>query len=365
MREFRRLLLLAAALTVTGAVGAANAQTVVVTKAPPGATVELGLNADAIGTAKADAAGIATLPVNLTAHGRRAETDARIFVDVCEQARRVTLVEVGWQPPPPAAGCTRREIFGVFYLKSVTTVVVSAAEQAQAVWIKQGPAPESWLKDAPTGNSRDDRPGPGVPSGLVFFGSAGISNYANAAAVSCGAGTECASDESRLSGRFGGEYWVRPFVGVSVSYLKPGAATTNGSGSGYRFNSSLSPNLVTITGKVGVPFGRVRLYGEVGTDYNWTTLSTTETLDETTLTLDDGSTTVVPGGTQNFELKTDGWNWTWGAGAEVWIAQKAAVFGEFSWAKVTGKTSGGGEGSLDETLMSIFVGIRFRLSGKT
>jgi len=45
MRGLWRPLLLAAAFTVTVAVGAATAQTVIVTKAPPGAAVELGLNA--------------------------------------------------------------------------------------------------------------------------------------------------------------------------------------------------------------------------------------------------------------------------------------------------------------------------------
>jgi hypothetical protein len=346
------------------AVGAATAQTVIVTKAPPGAAVELSLNAATIGAVKADLAGIATLPVNLTAHGRKAETDVRIMVDVCNQARRVTLVETGWQPASPAAGCTRHEVFGVFYVKSITTIVVSAGEQAQAVWIKQGPAPPEWLRDVPVGQAQDDRREVDVPTGLALFAAAGMTNYANAAAVSCGVGTTCASEETKLSGWFGGDFWIRPYFGVSFGYLKPTGAKTDGGGSNYRFNSSLDPNVVTMTGRVGVPFGRVRLYGEVGANYNWTKLTTTETIDDRTVTLEDGSTVVIPGGTQTFELKTDGWSWMWGGGGEFWLGRSTAIFGEFSWIRLKGDASDGGEGSLNETLLSVFAGVRFRLGGK-
>jgi hypothetical protein len=365
MRDFRRLLLMAAALTVTVAAGPAAAQTIVVTKAPPGAAVELGLNAATVGTATADASGIATLKLDLESRGRKPNADVRIFLDVCEQARRVTLIETGWEAPPPAVGCTRHEIFGVFYLQKITTLVVSAGEGAQAVWLKQGPAPEHWLRDVPAGEAAEDRPAPVVGTGFVFFGGAGLTWYKNATSVACGIDTSCANDQNQLSFRFGGEYWLRRYLAVSVSYLKPLAATAEGAGSDYRFSSTLNPNVLTFTGKIGAPFGRFRPYGEVGADYNWTTLSTTETINDKTLTLVDGSTTVVPGGTQSFELKTEGWNWTWGAGAEFWLTTKAAVFGEFSWVRATGKASGGGEGELDETLTSVFVGLRIRLGGKS
>jgi hypothetical protein len=364
MREFRRPLLMAAAFTLIVAVRPSAAQTVVVTKAPPGATIELGLNDAAIGSATADAVGNATLPVNLAAHGRRPETDAHIFVDVCERARRVTLVEVGWQPPPPAAGCTRHEIFGVFYLKSITTIVVNASEQAQAVWIKQGPAPETWLKDVPAGKTSDNRPETAVPTGLVLFGGVGLARYANASTVACGTGSSCSSNDTKLSGRFGGDYWIRPFLGVSASYMELGNATAEGAGSSYRFDTSLNPNVVTISGKIGIPVGRARLYGEVGTDYNWATLTTTEIVNDRTLTNVDGTTTVVPGGTQTFTLKTDGWNWTWGGGGEFWLTRTVAAFGEFSWAKLTGNATGGGEGSLDEIVTSFFAGVRVHIGGK-
>ena len=360
MREFRRLLLLAAALTVIVTAGQATAQTVVVTKAPPGASVELGLNAATIGNATADAAGIATLKVDLESRGRKPTADVRIFVDVCEKARRVTLLEAGWEAPPAGAGCSRHEIFGVFFLQKVTTLVVGAAAEAQAVWLKQGPAPDAWLRDLPVETEKETGSELQVPRGFALFVGGGLSSYANASTVSCGVQSACASDDTQIAIRIGGDYWIRPYLAVSGSYLRPWGASAEGSGTGYRYETTLNPNVVTMTGKVGAPFGRFRLYGEAGLTYNWTTRTTTQTMDSQTLTV-DGLPVVVPGGTQVFKLETDGWSWMWAAGGEFWLSPIAAIWGEFSWVKLVGDATGGGEGSLNDTLTSVVGGIRLRL----
>jgi hypothetical protein len=78
----------------------------------------------------------------------------------------------------------------------------------------------------------------------------------------------------------------------------------------------------------------------------------------------DGLPVVVPGGTQVFELKTEGWSWMWGGGGEFWLTPIVGVFGEFSWTRLVGNASGGGEGSLDDTLTSVIGGIRLSLGGK-
>jgi opacity protein-like surface antigen len=361
MRDFWRLLLLAAALTVTVAAGQATAQTVVVTKAPPGAAVELGLNAATLGTATADQAGIATLKADLESRGRKKpDADVRIYVDVCEKARRVTLLETGWEAPPPGVGCTRHEIFGVFYLQKITTIVVSAAEEAQAVWIKQGPAPDTWLHDVPIETDKKTGSDMLIPKGMVLSAGGGVSRYSNASTVSCGTLTSCASSDLKVAVRIGGDFWIKPYLAVSGSYLKPWGASATGSDTGYRFDTSLKPNVVTMTGKVAAPVGRIRLYAEAGAAYNWTTRTTSQTMDDKTITV-DGLPIVVAGGTQVFELTTEGWSWTYGGGAEFWLTPMVAIWGEYSWVKLTGKATGGGEGSLNDSLTSVIAGMRVRL----
>jgi hypothetical protein len=181
--------------------------------------------------------------------------------------------------------------------------------------------------------------------------------------VSCGDPSTCTSSNTKISIRFGGEYWIRPWVAISGGYLKPWGATAEGSGTGYRYQTTLSPNVVTITGKVGVPFGRFRLYAESGAAYNWTTRTTTQTMDETTINV-DGLPIVVPGGIQVFDLKTAGWSWMWAGGGEFWLTPIVAIWGEFSWVKLTGQASGGGEGSLNESVTSTMGGIRLSLGKK-
>ena len=99
MMEPRRLLLLAAALNLTVCVGAATAQTVIVRNAPAEAPVEVVLNDVAVGSAKANEKGDALVPVGLSEHVMKTETDAQIFVDICPTVRRVLIVERAVQVP--------------------------------------------------------------------------------------------------------------------------------------------------------------------------------------------------------------------------------------------------------------------------
>ena len=66
-------------------------------------------------------------------------------------------------------------------------------------------------------------------------------------------------------------------------------------------------------------------------------------------------------GVQVFELKTDGWSWMWGGGGEVWLTPIIGFWGEFSWVKLVGKATGGGEGSLNDSVTSVVGGIRLSL----
>lgn len=108
MTGFRRTLALAVALHASLLIGAASAQTVVVTRAPADATVELFLNGTRIASSPASATGEATLSLTPEARGGREEMDARIYLDTCALVRRVQIVERGLEAPLPQSGCSAR-----------------------------------------------------------------------------------------------------------------------------------------------------------------------------------------------------------------------------------------------------------------
>jgi hypothetical protein len=350
-----RLLALAAALNVMAGVGVGTAQTVVVRNAPPASTVELVLNSKTIGSAAADSAGDVKIPVNLSTHIGKTETEAQLAVDVCGDMRRVQVFERGLQPPPPGDGCDRRDVTGLFFVRRVSTLVVNLSGPNPAVLLIQGSY--SLLP-----------PGPGTlwstpPTGLVLSGGIGLSKFRDVLSVNCGDGTgltQCAGDESPIAYTAGATYWISPFLGVEGSYVRPKKVTFTGSGDAFRFNGSLDAELVTISGKIGAPVGPVRIYGMVGTNYHRATASTSETIDDKTITI-DGVAQTITGGTQAFELKTAGWGWQFGGGMEVWVIRSLGVYAEFSRASLKGSASDNKEGTLDEGLTALMVGARLRL----
>jgi hypothetical protein len=349
MRVFWRPLALAAVFIATMMAGPASAQTVTVTKAPPGASIQLVLDTTTVATATADDKGIATLGVDLQKQRDKTETDVRLFVDLCGQARRVTLVEAGYQPDQAAPGCIRHEIFGVFYLRPITTLVVNVSAEAQGVWIAQGPAPLRWLGNEVAGGSAE-RTGSAlyVPNGFHIFGGGGFAKYSNAVDVSCGINTTCSGKALRLTGQVGFDYWITSNVAVAAFYLRSTNPATAGSASGYAFTSSLGSNLAVVTGKVGVPFGKTRLYVQGGLTYTWATLTTDETI---------GSAT------QTFTLPTRGMSWTVGGGTEFWWRRSMAMYVEVGRVGLKGSSVRGGDGTLNDGAIYTMAGFRFRLVG--
>lgn len=363
MRVSWRPLTLAAAFIATMAAGPAFAQTVTVTKAPPGASVQLVLDNTAVATAAADEKGIATLAVDLQKQRNKTETDVRIFVDLCGPARRVTLVETGYQPDQAAPGCTRKAIFGVFYLRPVTTLVVNVSAEAQGVWISQGPAPLRWLGNEAAGGSAE-KTGSAlfVPNGFHIFGGGGIGRYSNAVAVSCGINTSCTGRQTRMAGQVGFDYWFTSNFAVAAYYLRSANPATAGSGSGYAFTSSLASNVAVVAGKVGVPFGKTRLYVQGGVTYTWATLTTDETFADRVV-LVNGTTVTIPGGTQTFTQPTRGMSWTVGGGSEYWWRRSMAFYVEVGRAGLKGSAVRGGDATLDDGMLYAMAGFRFRLVG--
>jgi hypothetical protein len=133
-----------------------------------------------------------------------------------------------------------------------------------------------------------------------------------------------------------------------------------GSGSGFRFTSELDVHVVNLVGKVGVPAGRFRIYGQGGATYHRGASRTDQTNDPTTVTI-GGVETTIPGGTQTYELQTDGWAWTFGGGLELWLRPSFALYGEFGRAVIKGDALENADGSIDDNLTTFLVGARIRI----
>lgn len=352
MMKFWRPLAIAAALNVIVSAGAANAQTVVVTNAPPGSTVELVLNTTTIGTAAVDARGDASLPVNLSAHAGKTEMDANIYVDVCENVRRVLLVERGQPRAPLGPGCNRRDVEGLYLVKRISSVVVDVGGPNPTVWLRQG--------SVTLHPSKPPRAWSASPTGLLVFGGGGLARVANVVAVACGDVTDCSGHKSGGAYTVGAAYWLTPFLGAEASYIKPADIEAQGRRTGFRFNSALDAHVLTIVGKVGGPLGRLRLYGEAGASYHRATFGTTQTVEDVTTTVGDVTQT-IPGGTQTFELKTAGWGWVFGGGMDIWMASSFAIYIEGGRAGLKGSAIENGEGSIDDSMTFLLVGARVRI----
>jgi hypothetical protein len=335
MIESRRLLVVAAALTLTVGVGVVSAQTVIIRNAPAGSNVELVLNTSAIGSAKVDSGGYATLPVSMSKHINKTETDALIFLDTCETTRRVLIVERSFQPPSQDAGCTRRDMGGLFLLKGVSTMLIDVGGPSPTLLLRQGPvslSPSRVWRDAPTG--------------LVVFGGGGFTNYSDFRAIVCGNATSCGNSEGGLAYTVGVAYWILPFVAAEGTYLRPKETTVAGSGTNFTFTSSIDAHVFTIAGVGGIPVGPVRFYGKYGATFLSAITNTTNTID---------------GAAQSFGLKSEGWSWMFGGGGELWIVPHFGIYGEFGRAQIKGSPELNVEGGVDDHLTSFLFGARVRL----
>jgi len=329
-----RPLIAAAALSVTLGVGTAAAQKVTVRNAPAGDTIEVALNATNVGTGTADAQGAATLPLDITAHDNKTEIDANVFVDTCDKRHRVIVVERGQPIAPQEAGCDRREVSGLFLVRQVNTLVVDiGAPNPTLMLIKgaysAGPA-HTWA---------------GPPTGLVVFGGGGLAKFSDFAVPACGNVTPCDTNDSGVAYTAGATYWFTKFLGAEGSYIRPDKATVSSSTDTLTFNNSLDAHLFTASGKLAIPAGPVRLYGSVGTNYHRATSKTSET---------------IGGATQTLQFKTNGWNWTWSGGGEVWLGSHFALYGELGFARLRA-SSVEGIGVIDDHVRFMLFGGRVRI----
>jgi hypothetical protein len=346
------------ALSLTVAAAAARGQTVIVTNAPAGSTIELTLNSVAITSATADASGDATLAAGLPPGVE--QSDVRFVVDSCGTLLRVQLVNPGASPRSTAAGCTRTEIRDLFVMRRVTTFVIDVMGSAVSVHLRQGPAPREWLTHGelrgPTGKYFRSPP----QTGLVLFAAAGLSTFSKAKATACGDVTACAGGGAASAGAAGAAYWITRSFGGQITFARPATASASGSGGTFRFSSALDSRLVTVAGLAGVPVGAMRLYALAGANRHRAELVTTETIDDVSVVVDDATRTIT-GGTQRFAHNTEGWSWLVGGGLEAWPTKSLAFYVEVQSARLDAPDIGAVEGRIDDRVLAMVAGVRVRL----
>lgn len=357
-RSFRPLLL-AVLLCVTAGAAAAGAQTVFLKSAPEGATVDVAVNGKPAGSGTVGADGTAQVPFDLKAATGKGEMDANVFLDLCGQKYRIDVVDRSHAAPAPDSACERRDIPGLFWVRGINTLVIDVAGTNAAMLLIRGtytpPRPE-------TPEGEKTKPKLLAPKGFVVDAGAGRSYFRDIPLVFCGNVQNCTINTAQLHYTFGAEYWFSRYIAASGSFIKPALVKANGTGDTYHFTSSLDAHVFLIEGKAGVAMNRVRLYGHGGLNFHQATFTTNETMDPVTLTLDDGSTVTIPGGSQTLTQKTQGWSWVYGGGGEVWILTKLAVFGEFGISRLKGDATDGSGVRMDDHFSWTVVGAKFRLN---
>jgi hypothetical protein len=326
---------MAAVLHIVVGAGVAAAQTVIVRKAPPGSTVEVTVNAAAAGTATVDANGDGVVQVKMFATADRTETDAYLFVEVCDTVRRVVIVERAAQAPPAPADCQRHDLPGLFLIRRQSSLVFDVGGAAPTVLLRQG----SYSLKPP----RVWKP---APIGFVVFGGAGIAKFRDATVTACGAVEGCAADDSGVPLTAGAAYWFAKWLAAEVSYMKPAEATASGTSGDATFNSVFDAEMVNISAKLGVPVGPTRFYGNIGTSYHRALSRATQT---------------SGGVTDSFEIQSEGWSWMWAGGFETWLASSFAIYAEGGSVGLKGEATNAAEGAINERVNFAVAGVRVRI----
>jgi len=333
---------IAAFILATGV--AARAQTIMVRGAPAGAQIEGVVDSTPAGSTKANAAGEATIVIPQSAGKNNVE--ANVFVDLCaDNLRRVLIVERGKAPAAPGEGCERKELQGLYWIRHVSTVVVTLSDPSPRVLLRQG----SFSFKPPRVF--------GPPTRLIVFGGGGWTNVGNIGLIACGDAPSCSKKGSGWGFMAGAEFWISPWLAGEGMYLRPAEATPSGSGDDFKFNSTLRANVFSVTGKVGIPAGRVRMYGKVGGDYHDATFETDQTVNDRTVTV-DGVPQTIPGGRQTYAQQTRGWGWIFGGGLDIWVFPAVAINVEAGHGQLKGQAIDNALGSLSDSVNYVMVGLR-------
>jgi hypothetical protein len=343
----RWCLLAAVTVFITSLAGIAQAQTIMVRGAAPGARIEAVVDSTPAGSTTANPAGEATIVIPRAAGKNNAE--ANVFVDVCaDNLRRVLIVERGKPPAAPGDGCERKDVQGLYWIRHVSTIVVTMSDPTPRVLLRQG----SFSFKPPRVF--------GPPDGLIVFGGGGLTKVSDIGLFACGDVSGCSNHSSGWGGAAGVEFWVKPWLAGEAMYLKPANVKANGSGDDFRFNSVFKADVASFSAKIGIPVARVRMYGKIGGVYNDATFETDQTTDDRTITVDDVPQT-VKGGRVTYALHTQGWGWIYAGGLEVWMAPRFGLYFEAGRGQLKGDAVQNGDGSLNDHVNSIVLGGKVRV----
>jgi hypothetical protein len=364
MRVMWRPLAVAVAVAFVAGIGSAAAQTVTVKGAPAGTTLEFVLKGASVGSAPAGDDGTASVSASGATALGATEMDAYIFVDTCPDRRRVLVLERFTAPPALWEGCERKEVPGIYLVRAVTTFVVDVAGPLPILRLRQGPAPEQWLRSEDELTASIPKVRRPAPTGLILGGGAGLSSFSETPALACGNGPECSDNGMGLAFNAHGAFWINRILGVELGYLRPGGMTVTGRGPGYDFETTLDANIATATAKVGAPVGMARIYGFGGVNYHDAIRTTTETIEPTTVTTAEGISITYPGGTQVFQQETNGWGWMFGGGFEIWVSPMFGIYADAGYMAIKGGAVGGKDKAIDDNLTYFMVGARIKLGAK-
>jgi hypothetical protein len=334
------------AAVVMGTAGIGSAQTVYLRNAPAGSSVDVLVNAASAGTGTVDPEGEAKVAFKLPEG--KTEMDANVLVDVCDggKLRKILITDRVRQPPPPAEGCDRREVAGIYWVRPVNTVVVDVGGIAPSLLLVRG----SYTPPKPSadGSTEEEHPSKPLPTGLMMFAGGSYSTFRDAGALFCG-NTQCTPKTGGLTYTFGVDVWLTRFVGVEGGYLHPRQVTASGGDGTFTFKTTMDSDVWTAAGKVGAQAGVVRIYGKGGLNYHQATVKTAET---------------ISGIPQVPEYKTTGWSWLFGGGMEAWMGQRQrlAIYADAGIMRIKGDSEGGGEAKIDDRLKYLAVGVKLRLS---
>jgi hypothetical protein len=315
--------MLAAVVTLLGSVGA-GAQTVFVRNGSPGDVVEVFVNDTRVGAGAVETNGEARVPADIQPVVKRDQMDASIYIDSCPKATRVFILSVGRQPPAPEPGCRRNQLPGLYWVRTVNTLVVNVASQTPSLMLIVG----RYTPPAPGTEGQPTAWTP-APTGIILSGGGMYGGYSNYAANHCGDVSACEDHDKGFGYHVSAAYWFTTFLAAEGTYLRPKKATVEGSGTGYRFDGELDAQFGTLAALLGGQAGPMRLYGRAGMAFNQATTTVNETIDDKTVTIDDVPV-VVEGGTATYETITEGWGWLFGGGMEIWFNRYVGVYGELN-----------------------------------